>query len=43
MLTIMLACVHAFSKNDKFRPDLLYFGTFIIDITFVETVAKFAS
>lgn len=39
-MTIILACVHAFSKNKDFQPGLLYLGTFIIDMNVVEFLIK---
>lgn len=40
MLTLILAIAHSRSKNENFRPDFLYFGTFIIDFVAVITIGE---
>lgn len=35
-MTILLALFHAFTRNSSFRPELLYVGTFIIDISLIK-------
>jgi len=39
-MTIILAVAHAFSTNKNFQPTLLYLGTFLIDMTFLELLLK---
>lgn len=43
MITVILACAHAFSKNRNFQPSLLYLGTFIIDLNIAEALIKWAT
>jgi len=31
-MTLLLILIHAFSRNPQFRPDVLYFGTVVIDL-----------
>ena len=35
MFTVIVAIAHAFRTNDRFTPDLLYLGTFILDFTLI--------
>ena len=39
-MTALLAFAHAFKTNENFEPHLLYFGTFIVDITIAESLLK---
>lgn len=39
-MTIILAVAHAFSVNKNFQPTLLYLGTFLIDMTFLDLLMK---
>lgn len=34
-MTILLAVIHAMSKNEDFKPEMLYIGTFFIDLAIV--------
>jgi hypothetical protein len=37
-MTAILALAHAFRTNGKFCPELLYLGTFIIDLTLISAL-----
>jgi hypothetical protein len=43
MMTVILACAHAFSSNKNFQPSLMYLGTFIIDINITEFLIKWVT
>jgi len=38
MITLILAAIHGFATNKDFRPDILYFGTIILDIALIVEV-----
>lgn len=40
MLTITLAVMHAISKNESFQPEVLYFGTFTLDLAILDALFK---
>lgn len=37
-MTIILALAHAVSRNANFQPELLYLGTFLIDMAIVKAL-----
>lgn len=39
-MTAILACAHAFSRNPKFQPEMLYLATFIIDMTIANNLSE---
>jgi len=39
-MTVLLALIHAHRTNPTFKPELLYFGTFLIDLTLIEVLLK---
>lgn len=40
MLTITLAIIHKYGKNDKFNPSFLYIGTVFLDILLIDSLNK---
>lgn len=40
MFTVLLALVDSRKTNKAFQPELLYFGTFLIDLIFVDAFIK---
>lgn len=41
MVTLLLAFFHSQSNNKDFRPEVLYLGTIIIDVTWIQALSKF--
>lgn len=42
MFTILLALAHSRSTNPNFKPELMYIGTFIIDVNLISALAAMA-
>ena len=40
MITILLAVIQKYGKNDKFEPVILYVGTVMIDLSLIEIFCK---